>query len=236
MKGTKVLEAGAGTGRYTQHLLQTGAYLTICEPTDAIEINRELADESTWYNAIQTDIEHVPFDNENFDTVICLGHIPNLQNPDSGIINLYQLVKPGGKLFFDCAAISWMHLIKTTLLFRWLLKVMSAPIKEKCIYIVVNLLFPIHWSLRNINVLQFFLNRLSPCFFYYREFPDIPKHIHFDITMLDTLDFCVQPYFHFTTRNHLLSLLQQTGAENITIRKGGIGWEVSCCKPLTKTS
>jgi 2-polyprenyl-3-methyl-5-hydroxy-6-metoxy-1,4-benzoquinol methylase len=232
ISGFDVLEVGAGTGRYTEHLIKTGANIHITEQSQAVEINAQIARGYSNYQAAQADVYNIPYADQTFDTVICLGHLPHVPDFEKAVEQIYLKVKPGGRLFFDSVAPSLMQLTKSSIWLRMILQKIPLQMKEKIILSIVKLFFPVHWMIRNLYPAQIVLSRISPCFFYYRDFPLIPRKIHNDITILDTVDFITQPNLHFTTLKRLQKLMDSLGANNVTIRSGGIGWEVACTKPL----
>lgn len=48
-------------------------------------------------NAIRADITHIPFDNESFDTLICIHVLEHIQDDEKAINEIYRILKKGGK-------------------------------------------------------------------------------------------------------------------------------------------
>lgn len=88
-----VLEAGCGAGRFTEILLQKGARLVSSDLSSAVEVNVENFPVSDKHIVIQADINDMPYADETFDVVICLGVIQHTPNPEETIKNLFALVK-----------------------------------------------------------------------------------------------------------------------------------------------
>ena len=106
-KGDKVLDLGCGVGRHSIYLAQRGAFVyAIDESEVAIE---KLKPESLSLNideAIQTKIcDYLSFDAEAiFDYIIAFNVIyhGDVLHFKESISKCYEMLKPGGKLFFTC--------------------------------------------------------------------------------------------------------------------------------------
>jgi SAM-dependent methyltransferase len=68
LRGAKVLEVGAGTGKWTRFLLELGADVTIVEPDD--DMRAVLVRRSPEVHAIKGAAEALPVDDETFDVVL----------------------------------------------------------------------------------------------------------------------------------------------------------------------
>ena len=82
LQGKLVLEAGCGAGRFTEILLQKGAILVSSDLSSAVEVNSENFPVSDTHAVIQADINDMPYQNETFDVVICMGVIQHTPNPE----------------------------------------------------------------------------------------------------------------------------------------------------------
>jgi len=97
VKGPKVLEVGAGDG-YCVHVLKKRGFEVTATEISKIRIQRMKDD---GIDAIEADLNHLPFDDETFDTVICgevLEHIPSMAQ---GLKELERVCKPDGKIVFS---------------------------------------------------------------------------------------------------------------------------------------
>ncbi len=118
--GDRVLEAGAGAGRFTIELAKLGANITVGDISKVqLELNKKYVKEAGLERDVEArvelDITNLPkFADNQFDAVVCYG------GPISYVINkgelaiseLLRVTKPGGYLF-----ISVMSLLGTTRLF-----------------------------------------------------------------------------------------------------------------------
>ncbi len=93
--GSKVLEVGAGTGKFTQRLLQTGAAVLALEPVEAMRSQLQ----ARYPTVAVTDglAERLPFEDESFDAVVCAQAFHWFARPE--VLNEFaRVLKPDGTL------------------------------------------------------------------------------------------------------------------------------------------
>lgn len=101
--GASILEVGAGTGRFTVHLVEKARAVTVADvsagmierlrgrirspvlTTHCVDINR--LDELAGYGS--------------YDSVVCMRVLPHLADPVSSLAMLAGAVRPGGNVLFD---------------------------------------------------------------------------------------------------------------------------------------
>jgi len=233
LKGKLVLEAGSGAGRFTEHLVKAGAQVHSFDLSNAVEANARNIGQSANYQIAQASIYDIPYPDEQFDVVICLGVLQHTPDPDQSITCLYKKVKPGGQLVIDHYSYSLARFTKVSTLIRYILKEMPKEKSKKITNNLVDFFFPLHWACRKFFPAQALLSRISPCLFYYKDFPFLTREQHYDLTQLDTYDHLTDYYKHLRTQGQLRKLLSQLGGVDIVTRKGGIGVEASCTKPAS---
>ncbi len=104
-EGGTVLDAGAGTGSTAllaaEKVGPHGKVLSLDMSVAMLEVAKEklksagLADRMLFKNG---DIEHLPFEDEMFDTVLSTYSMCPLRDPARGALELYRVVKPGGHI------------------------------------------------------------------------------------------------------------------------------------------
>lgn len=55
------------------------------------------------------DALHLPFIHESFDTIICTGVLEHIPDPCSAILEIFRVLKPGGKVFIETPFIQTYH-------------------------------------------------------------------------------------------------------------------------------
>ncbi len=115
--GDKVLEAGAGAGRFTIELAKLGTKITVGDISKVqLELNEKYVKEAGFESCVEArvelDITHLSEFNDNqFDTVVCYGGPISytLDKADQAISELLRVTKTGGYLL-----LSVMSLVGTT--------------------------------------------------------------------------------------------------------------------------
>jgi len=96
LKGKKVLDVGAGTGRLAMRLARSGAAVV------ALDVSREMLGvlDMKSQNKIETvvgEAESLPFGGEAFDFVVASFLIVHLKSPQRFFDEAYRVLKSGGK-------------------------------------------------------------------------------------------------------------------------------------------
>lgn len=101
MTGEIILEAGSGSGRFTEPLLHTGATVVSFDYSDAVEANRNSNGDDPNLLLVQADIYAMPFSENLFDRVICYGVLQHTPDPKTAFKALVTKLAPGGHLATD---------------------------------------------------------------------------------------------------------------------------------------
>lgn len=102
----KVLEIGAGSGRYTKDLVQCCSSLTVADISEhQIELNKSKMKELSLINKIESyhvlDILDMRvFQDSSFDSIVCIGGVINylLDKEKDGVQEMLRILKPGGTI------------------------------------------------------------------------------------------------------------------------------------------
>lgn len=223
LKGARVLEAGCGAGRFTEVLLKYGAKVYSFDLSDAVDANMESNGASEDITVFQADITDIPFKDNFFDFVICLGVLQHTPSTERSLCELFRVLRPGGLLVSDHYK---YHLgIFTSLYLVWWFVVRSLPPAAQLSVTrgMTNLFFPIHWRFRNVKLVQILLRRVSPINFYYGRF-DLPKKTLRLWSELDTHDRNTDHYKRHIRREQYRKILSKFGAKNVEVEVGGTGY------------
>ncbi|MEO5356390.1 MAG: methyltransferase domain-containing protein [Nitrospirae bacterium YQR-1] len=166
MKGTKILEAGCGAGRFTEIILKTGALTYSFDYSNAVDVCYEnnLNDRLC---AFQGDIFNIPFPENYFDKVFCYGVLQHTPNPRAAFYSLVRALKPGGKISVDCY-------LKDGRIEHWKSKYIWRPVTTrmdrelllKILRAYIPVWFPVDTVLKRIPYLGRFLGSVIPCWNY----------------------------------------------------------------------
>lgn len=118
--GDRVLEAGAGPGRFTVELAKLGARVVVGDISEGqLELNKHYVTEAGCEQAVearaQLDITDLGrFEPNSFDAVVCYGGPLSyvMDRADDAVVELLRIVKPGGYVL-----LSVMSLVGATRIF-----------------------------------------------------------------------------------------------------------------------
>ena len=107
LDSSSLLEIACGRGGLANHLSSLSdniISITACDYSQsAIEIAKSTYDRHdsiiTWS---MEDIQQLSFQNDAFDTIISCETIEHVPDPQKAILELYRVLKPGGRLFLTC--------------------------------------------------------------------------------------------------------------------------------------
>lgn len=236
LAGKTVLEAGCGAGRFTELMVGAGALVHAVDLSVAVEANLENVGARPNYRVTQADIRALPFPPGAFDVVVCLGVLQHLPSPEEGMAALWAMLKPGGLLVIDHYTWTLSLVTKLAPAYRLLLKRLSPERAKAVTDGLVEVFFPLHWAVRRFRPAQMLLSRISPCLVYFRDFPQLNKEQHKELTRLDTYDNNTDRYKHLRTLRQIRRTLASLGGVSIQVAPGGNGVEARCRKPLATHS
>ncbi|CAN5554795.1 hypothetical protein BH11BAC2_BH11BAC2_22440 [soil metagenome] len=230
LKGKTLLEVGCGAGRFTELLVEGLALVHAIDLSVAVEVNKEIVGEKFNYQVAQASVYEIPYPAASFDIVFCLGVIQHTPNTEKTIESLWNMVKPGGIMVIDHYIWRIGYYSTLTPLYRGWLKRLKPQKSMPIVKNLVNFFFPIHWKLKDKGIINWLAHRISPLIVYIKEFPEKDYKFHYDLSQLDTYDQLTDYYKHLRTPNQIRKTLEDLGATNIWINKGGNGIEARCSK------
>jgi 2-polyprenyl-3-methyl-5-hydroxy-6-metoxy-1,4-benzoquinol methylase len=231
LKDKLVLEAGCGAGRFTEVLLKKGAILVSSDLSSAVEVNAENFPVSDKHLVIQADINDMPFSDESFDVVICLGVIQHTTDTEKTIADLYKLVKKGGSLVIDHYTFNKSYYFRLAPLYRMSLRKKTAAYTIPYTQKLVKKYLPWHKKFAHNKLMSVLLNRISPVISYYSFLPQLNDQQQEEWALLDTHDSLTDWNKRFRNKKQIESALATLGAKEIWCAYGGNGVEARCIKP-----
>lgn len=230
LSGKTVLEVGAGAGRFTELLVKGGGLIHSVDLSNAVEVNKKNIGQRPNYQIAQASVYELPYPDEVFDIVVCLGVIQHTPDPEKTIRCLWQKVKPGGLLVIDHYKWRIGYYSTLTPVYRAILKEMKPARSKKIVDGLVNFFFPLHWNLRKLAPINWLLHRVSPLIVYTNLFPEQDREFHYQWSKLDTYDQLTDYYKHLRTPKQIRSTLEKLNGKDIWINEGGNGVEARCRK------
>ena len=97
LRGKLVLDAGCGSGRFSEIALSLGAKLIAIDYSTAVDAASENLPSSNLLIA-QGDLAELPIPNESLDFVYCIGVLQHTKEPGKIIAELLRCLKPSGEI------------------------------------------------------------------------------------------------------------------------------------------
>jgi SAM-dependent methyltransferase len=231
LHGKHVLECGCGAGRFTEVLLERGAFVMSVDLSSAVDANAANFPVSDRHRIAQADILRLPFAKGQFDVVVCLGVIQHTPDPERAIAALYEQVNPGGTLVIDHYTFTLGRITSTKPLFRYFLKRQPRDKAMAAVERLVDVFLPWHKRLRASRLGWFLLCRISPVTTYYKSAPDLDETLQREWALLDTHDSLTDWFKHLRSREQIRRALQALGLEGVWCEYGGNGVEARGRRP-----
>lgn len=230
LKGKTVLEVGCGAGRFTELLVASGALVHSVDLSVAVEANKQNIGDVPNYTIAQASVYELPFPNDSFEYVICLGVIQHTPDSNKTIEALWKKVAPGGKLIID--HYRWRLAYYSTLkpLYRHWLRTMKPDRSKKIVDRLVDFFFPLHWKTRHFKPAWWLLQRVSPLIEYIHHYPEQGYEFQLEWSRLDSYDSLTDYYKHLKTPGQIRRQLDQLNGKDVWINIGGNGVEARATK------
>lgn len=222
VRGCRVAEVGAGTGRIVNMLLDAGAaHVLAVEPSEAmIALKRNVRERAAQVTTLQTTGDQIP-PNEELDLAFSIGVLHHIPEPEPVVRAMYKALRPGGRILI------WLygHEGNRLLLFFLLpLRALTQRLPHRLLNLLVSL---IDLPLRSYMAL---------C----RRFPlplrgylcNVLSHFHPAERRLVIYDQLNPAYAKYYRRDEAVNLLRQCGFHSIRVHhRHGYSWTVMATKP-----
>lgn len=178
LTGETILEAGSGSGRFTEQAVKTGATIVSFDYSYAVEANFKSNGHNENLLIVQADINAMPFPRHVFDRVFCFGVLQHTPSPRRSFLSLMSATKPGGNLVADVYAIvTTGRLISVEYLLRPFTRGMNPVKLYHFTHRWIDLMWPLASLLRRIPVIGYRLNwrLMVPDYTPYALAPEILK-------------------------------------------------------------
>lgn len=231
LEGKNLLEVGCGAGRFTEIFVKYGILTHSIDLSNAVEANLKNIGKKENYKIAQASVYEIPYPENAFDVVFCLGVVQHTPSPEQTIAALYKMVKSGGLMTID--HYKWRLSYYSTFkpLYRRRLRILAPEVAYKKIKKLTDFYFPLHWKFRNIAPLNWLVHRFSPLIEYINTYPQMSREQHYELAFMDSYDSLTDYYKHLRTADQIQKFLMSLGAEKIEVWEGGNGVEARCRKP-----
>jgi SAM-dependent methyltransferase len=220
MKGQVILEAGSGSGRFTEHAAVTGATVLSFDYSHAVEANYRNNGHFENLLIVQGSIFNMPFEKGFFDKVLCIGVIQHTPDPEAGFMALTQMLKPGGHLVIDAyeRLPGWKHYFET----KYWVRPITRRIPNEKLYQMcdkwVNFIWPVlraSYQVTGRRTLSWFLLVAD-----YRGVYPLSEDKLKEWSVLDSFDMLAPEYDYPQTIASVTEWYQKAGLEQIEVKHG----------------
>lgn len=225
LKGQLILEAGSGSGRFTEHAVSTGAIIVSFDYSNAVEANYKNNGHFENLLILQASIYEMPFRKGIFNKVFCIGVIQHTPYPQKALQCMIEVLGSNGNIVIDCyLRFAWW---KQMLLTKYWVRPITKRIPSEKLYQFcegwVNFWWKITgWSQKIIKrrALSLFL-----CIIDYRGYYPLTDSMHKEWSILDTFDMLSPAYDFPKTLQEVQMWFQKSGLKDVEVNYGYNGIE-----------
>ncbi|MCJ7471481.1 MAG: methyltransferase domain-containing protein, partial [Actinobacteria bacterium] len=125
LKGQLIIEAGSGSGRFTEHALKTNAMVISFDPSAAVLANYNSNGKHENLLIVQACISEMPFRDKIADKLFCFGVLQHTPDPELSFKLLVEKVKVGGEMAADVYKLNFFTIFQTKYWVRPFMKRMN---------------------------------------------------------------------------------------------------------------
>jgi SAM-dependent methyltransferase len=226
LKGELILEAGSGSGRFTEHLVKTGAMIISFDYSNAVEANYRSNGESKNLLIIQASIYDMPFEPETFNRVLCIGVLQHTPDPRLSFQTLLKILKKGGHI---CTDIYLKNFAKFYLTPKYLIHYYTKKMDPAKLYRrterYINFMWPLARLLMKIPKVGKMINWRLMIADYHHLLPNADSKTLKEWAILDTYDMVSPAHDHPATLKQYKGWHDTEGLKNIDVHYGYNGIE-----------
>ena len=244
-KEKKILEVGAGNGRFTEILLKYGAEVVAVDYSTAIEANyNNNCSPKGEIIFIQADLFCLPIKYESFDIVLCYGVLQHTGDNDKALLELCKYPKKiGGKLLVDIYSSGLKHYNPWVYIIRPFFSLIKTSDKRKLQIVekFVNIVFPLQlWLLKKLHnkkgilkIVRYIVNRSPNSVYGINLYIDgkINLQLARDWSIMDTFDGWAPKHDHPVSRSVWINMINSVATKEdfstVSIDQSGQGHTAS---------
>lgn len=219
MKSDFILEVGSGAGRFTQILIETGAFVFSLDYSTAVDANLKNNGLAENLHLLQGDLFQIPLQHGLFDKILCLGVLQHTPNPEQAFMSLIPFLKDGGQIVIDIYKKTIFSMMQWKYFLRPILKHMRQEKLYNCIEKTVSCLLPMAIVFRKIG------GSFGARFFPVADYSclGISYEVNKEWSILDTFDMYSPKYDKPQTLSQVRHWFDEAGLKQISVRYGPNG-------------
>ncbi len=224
-KNTTVLDLGCGSGRWTKFIAHKVKLVEAVDPSDAVFSASYLNKNEKNVRVTQASVSNIPFNDNTFDFVICLGVLHHIPNTQQALIDVVKKIKNDGTILLylyyslDNRGSFYKTIFKISSFFRLLISKMPKSIKKiTCDLIAIFIYMPLVILVKFFELL--FGNK--------KWIKKIPLSYYsdksFNIIRNDALDRFGTPLEQRFSKKEITKMMENAGLKNIVFSDNEPYW------------
>jgi len=228
LKGKRVLEVGAGAGRFTEIIAEYADELYTTDMSHAIDAN--YGNNKRFQNVCfaQANLYELPFPDSYFDVGVMLGVVQHTPDPLQAMRALAAKVRPRGHLCTDFYRLRLSFITRFGLHFaRYVLRQNKHPNQTfRAVTTLFNRFDPLHRRYARSIFPYLLITRLSPIVSYYHRRLGLSEQQMHQWGYLDTHDQLTDRHKHLFTEGRIRRYCREIGLDIVMLKRAGNGFEL----------
>lgn len=225
LKGLLILEAGSGSGRFTEQAVSTGAMVVSFDYSEAVEANYRNNGHFENVLIVQASIYEMPFPPGAFDKVFCIGVIQHTPDPQQSFKCLVKMLTSGGNIVIDCyPRFAWW---KQMLLTKYWVRPFTKKIPSDKLYKFCEAWVSFWWGVTGWaqKVTKRRALSILLCIIDYRGYYSLTDAMHKEWSILDTFDMLSPQYDYPKTIPEVQEWFKESNLKEVEVDFGYNGIE-----------
>ena len=234
LKNQIILEVGCGSGRFTEQALKTNATIISFDLSNSVEESYKSNSHNKNLLIIQASIYNLPFKEDFFDKIFCLGVLQHLPDVEKGFMQLSKYLKQKSNLVIDIYGIRegfkgfFVMLLQT----KYLIRPLTTRISPELLYDLCKFYINLMWYPSKIlNKIPYFGKRIKWALLIADQFLDneqahiLSEEKQKEWVILDTFDMLSPKYDSPQKISTIKKWFENSNLKNIEIYWGYNGIE-----------
>ncbi|MBI3070805.1 MAG: methyltransferase domain-containing protein [Deltaproteobacteria bacterium] len=221
LRGKWVLDVGYGAGRFAEVAVKAGAHVVAMDRSSAVDACVKNLERETQLHGVQGDVYHLPFKQNAFDFVYCLGVLQHTPDVERAFKALAGPLKPSGRLAVDIYPRLLLNALWSKYWIRPVTKRMNSERLFRLVEAMVTVLLPVSVRLGKVPYVGQKLKYALPVANYDGVIP-LSRAQQKEWAILDTFDMLAPTYDQPQTAGTLETWFAQIGFTNVEVFRRGV--------------